>query len=348
MIDQKKIDFIKRIPKTELHIHLEGGTMYPDLAMELAARNGIKLPFHDDASAKSFYEFTSLDQFIVILRTVLETLNTAEDYKTITVRLGEESAQQNIHYHEVFFTYGLVSPRGVRWEDIVKGLAEGRKINKERFGVETRFVAEIDRSIEPEKGIELVKLAHGSREKAGIIAIGLDCQEIGFPPSRHQEAFKLARELGFRIVAHAGEAVGPENVWEAINLLGVERIDHGVRSIEDPTLVSYLAETRIPLTITPVSNVAIKIFPDLTSHPIKKLMDAGVLVTVNSDDPPMFETDATNDLVQVADTFNLSTDEITQIARNGFEATFMNPEEKKVALKKFDEETKKLQVEIFG
>jgi adenosine deaminase len=346
MITPELEEFIERIPKAELHCHLEGA-IQPATLIELAARHGIELPFKDEEGAKKFYEFTSLNQFLDIFALACGTLRTAEDFETITVDLGADAARQNIPYREVFFTYAYHDRRDVPWEAVIEGLAAGRKVNQERYGVEMWFIADIDRTIGPEEGVRLVEMAHASREKAGIIGIGLDSQEIGYPAKRQKPAFDRAAELGFRRVAHAGEDVGPESVWDALESLGVERIDHGVRSLEDDRLIAHLVETQIPLTVCPVSNVALKVFPNMASHPIKRLMDAGVLVTVNSDDPPMFHTDVLNDYVQITDTFGLTADDIEKLARNSFEAAFMDDVAQAQYLDRFKAEVSKLRAEIF-
>ncbi len=339
--------FIQRIPKVELHCHLEGA-IQPATLLKLAARHSIKLPFENEEGANKFYEFTSLNQFLEIFALACSTLQTAADFETITVDLGADSARQNIPYREVFFTYAYHERRKIPWEEVVEGIASGRKINKERYGVEMRFIADIDRTIEPEEGVRLVERANASREKAAIIGIGLDSQEIGFPARRQKPAFDRAGELGLRRVAHAGEDVGPESVWDALDSLHVERIDHGVRSIDDPELVARLARTRVPLTVCPISNVALKVYPNLASHSIKRLMDAGVFVTLNSDDPPMFHTDVLDNYVQVADTFNLNADQVEKLARNSFEGAFMDRAEQADYLARFDTEVSKLRAEIFA
>ena len=339
--------FIERIPKAELHIHLEGGAMYPSTALTLAGRNGMKMPFHDEASAETYYQFSGLDEFIEILRTTVSTLNTAADYQTVTEVIGDAAAKQNIWYHEIFFTWGLVSPRGVTWEAIIEGITEGRRNNRERHGVETRFIAYIDRTQDADKGVQMVELAAACSKEAGIVGVGLDCQERGYPASRHIPGFNRAKELGFHRVAHAGEDAGPESIWDAIENLDVDRIDHGVRAIEDPKLVQLLADRKIPLTTCPVSNIALKVFPDMSSHSLKALMDAGCFVTVNSDDPPMFQTDMTHDLFAVAETFQFGVEEIENLARNSFLATFMKENEKAEYLKRFETEVTALKAELF-
>ncbi len=346
MIAPELRQFIERVPKVELHCHLEG-TIQPATLLTLAARHGVELPFDDEEGAAKFYEFSSLNQFLGIFALACGTLRTAEDFETITLDLGADSARQHIPYREVFFTYAYHDRRNIPWQEVIEGLASGRKAVKERYGVEFWFIADIDRTITPEEGVRLVEMAHGSREEAGIIGIGLDSQEIGYPASRHKPAFERAMELGFHRVAHAGEDVGPESVWDALRSLQVERVDHGVRSIEDPALVKHLAETRVPLTCCPVSNIALKVYPDMKSHPIKQLMDAGVFVTLNSDDPPMFHTDVLDNYIQVADTFGLTADDVELLARNSFRAAFMDEATRAQYLSRFDTEVAALRAELF-
>lgn len=326
---------VQALPKAELHLHVEGGSMYPDLALELAERNGMTLPFHDADSAKDYYAFTSLDQFISILRTTVATLNTAADYHDAILRIGKQQAAANVTYQELFFTPGLRP--SVPLKAIVEGLASGREEARSRYGVETRFIADIDRTLPTAGGVAMVDAVHALRDQAAIIGIGLDCQENGFPPSRHAPAFERAAELGFHRTAHAGEDGPPAYVWEALKLCHVERIDHGVRSIEDPGLVRYLAEKQVPLTVCPISNVLLRVFPDMASHSVKRLMDAGCVVTFNSDDPPMFSCDIRDEFRDVSETFQLTTGEVVRVARAGWESSFLEAEEKARYLGEFDQ-----------
>lgn len=328
---------IQTLPKAELHLHVEGGSMYPELALELAQRNHLTLPFHDAESAKEFYAFTSLDQFISILRTTVATLNTAEDYHDAIVRIGKQQAAANVTYQELFFTPGLRPT--VPLEAIIEGLASGREKARSLYGVETRFIADIDRTLPTAQGIAMVDAIHPHRDRAAIIGIGLDCQENGYPPSRHAPAFARAAELGFRRTAHAGEDGPPAYIWEALNLCHVERIDHGVRAIEDPALVRHLADTQVPLTVCPISNILLRVFPHIEAHSVKQLIDAGCLVTLNSDDPPMFNCDIRDEFKTVAETFQLTSEDIIRIARAGWESSFLEPQEKARYLATFDQAT---------
>ena len=324
-----------KLPKVELHNHLEGGSMYPDLALKFAKRNGITLPFRDETSAKDFYSFTSLDQFIDILRTTVSTLNTAEDYADAAERQGVEAAKQNILYHELFVTYGLVSRRGVAWEAIVEGLEEGIKRNREKHGVHTAFICDLDRTLPEPTALEHVKLAERDREKAGIIGIGLDCQERGYPAIRLKSSFDYAKSTGFRLTAHAGEDGGPASVWDALRC-GVERIEHGVQSYEDPTLMKHLAEHQILLTVCPISNIQLKVFPNMQNHSIPKLVEAGIPICVNSDDPPMFDCQLMDEIIAIEETFGFGEDKLVDMLRNAIKFSFMDTQLKETFLQNFE------------
>ncbi len=347
MLSTELKEFIARLPKAELHCHLEGA-IQPGTLLTLAARHDIALPFSDEAGAAKFYEFTSLNQFLGIFALACSTLKTAADFETITLDLGADAARQGVPYREVFFTYAYHDRRGISWDEVVKGIAAGRAKAKAQYGVDMWFIADIDRTIDPADGVRLAEMAHASRDAAGIIGIGLDSQEIGYPAKRQQPAFQRAAELGLHRVAHAGEDVGPESVWDAIESLGVERIDHGVRSIDDERLLAYLAETQLPLTVCPLSNVALKVYPTLADHPVKRLMDKGVFVTLNSDDPPMFHTDVLDNYNAVAETFDLGAEGVEKLARNSFAGSFMDAEAKAAALAWFDGEAAKLRSELFA
>lgn len=310
--------------------------MYPDLAIKLAERNNLSLPFDDPASAAAFYRFTSLDQFIDILRTTVATLNTAEDYADAVERQGIEASRQNIRYHELFVTYGLVSPRGVAWEAVVEGLIEGQKRNRETHGVSTAFIVDLDRTLPEDIALRHVELAADVKDAAGIVGLGLDCQERGYPAGRLKRCFDAAKSHGLRLTAHAGEDGGAESVWDALDC-GVERIDHGVQSVEDPELMKVLAERQILLTVCPISNIALKVFPSMDKHTLPALVEAGVPVCLNSDDPPMFDCDLMREVEVVDASFSFKQATLIMMLRNAIQHSFQDEESKSVLLSEFDE-----------
>ncbi|KGE05011.1 adenosine deaminase [Pseudohaliea rubra] len=326
---------LQTLPKVELHNHLEGGAMYPDLALRLAARNGITLPFHDAESAAAYYRFSSLDQFIDILRTTVATLNTAEDYADAVERQGIEARRQNIRYHELFVTYGLVSRRGVPWEAVVEGLIEGRRRNAERHGVDTAFIIDLDRTLPGDAALAHVELALAARERAGIVGLGLDCQEAGYPAGRLKHCFAAAAEAGLPLTAHAGEDGGAASIWDALDC-GVARIDHGVQAVEDPSLLAVLAEREILLTVCPLSNVALQVFPSLADHTLPQLLAAGIPLCLNSDDPPMFDSDLLTECEAVEAQFGLGEALLVELLRNAVAHSFQPAPARTQLLADFD------------
>ena len=342
-------EYIKRIPKAELHIHLEG-SISPETALLLADKNKVRLPFTNSTGAKEFFKkkYKDFDEFANVYLTICETLKTAEDFEKVTLDLGADSAKQGIIYREVLFGLSSHEKRGVAWEDIVAGIAAGRVKSKEQYGVEIWFILDISRSIEPDDGVRTVEMAHQVQEKAGIIGIGLHGPgEKEYPAYRHKPAFDRARQLGFNLVAHAGELAGPESVRDTIASLRVDRIDHGVRSIEDEDLVATLVSMQIPLTVCPLCNIALSVYEDLKSHPIKELMDAGVLITVNSDDPPMVRSNLIDNYMQIAECFSLNIDDIEKLVVNGFQAGFISQTKKTGYLKRVKKESASLRAQLF-
>lgn len=338
MSDNKSgfVQFLQGLPKVELHNHLEGGAMYPDLALRLAKRNNMVLPFSDMASAREFYQFTSLDQFIDILRTTVSTLNTAEDYADALERHGIEAAKQNIRYHELFCTFGLVSRRGVAWQALVEGIEEGRKRNKEKHGVDSAIIIDLDRTLAPEVAAEHVALAAKDKHRLGAVALGLDCQERGYRAGRLKYCFEAAKEAGFHLTAHAGEDGGAASVWDALDC-GVERIDHGVQSVEDPALLQELAARQILLTVCPMSNIALKVFPTMAEHTLPQLIEANIPACLNSDDPPMFNCNLNKEIEVVQQTFSFSEEVMIKLVRDGLVHSFQAKADKNQLLKEFDQ-----------
>lgn len=310
--------------------------MYPDLALKLAARNNMTLPFHDAPSAEQYYRFTSLDQFIDILRTTVATLNTAEDYADAVERHGIEAKRQNIRYHELFFTYGLVAPRGVAWEALVEGLIEGRRRNRTLHDVDTAFIVDLDRTLPTDTALQHVELAARVKDDVGIVGLGLDCQERGYPASRLKDSFDAAKAHGLRLTAHAGEDGGAESVWDALNACNVERIDHGVQAAEDPELLALLADRQILLTVCPISNIALNVFPTMSQHTLPILVEAGIPVCLNSDDPPMFDCNLLREFEVVNDAFDFSQDQLIAMLRNALQYSFQNDTAKQALLREFD------------
>ena len=323
MVDNSKIEqFIRRMPKTELHIHLEG-SVRPRTLLELAERHGIVLPAKDEAELQRSYSFRDFDHFIEIYIQVSQCLRTSEDFALITQELGEEAAQQNIRYMEVTVSPGPHVKRGkLTYDEFHQGIMAGAREARARWGVEVRFVVDIVR----DAGVETSWAAARYAAKVvgdGIVGIGLGGIEAGFPPEDYVDMFDYGRAAGLRSTPHAGESVGPMSIWGAIDSLKAERIGHGIRAIDDPLLVDELRERQITLEVCPTSNVCTGVVRSPAEHPIRQLFEAGVPVTVNSDDPPMFGTTLLDEQLLLANKFEFSIADIERINLQGINASFL-------------------------
>ena len=329
--------FIREIPKAELHIHLD--SVPPELLLRFAKRNNVELPFTDVAGAIEWYRFNNLEEFLQKWLVTTSVLLTETDYYEVALELGEDMQRQNIVRREVMFTYAAAHEGRVELDTMMQGLARGRRQVKEELGRDLYFTADIDRTISPERSLKYVEEIAAYKDEVGILGIGLDCQEVGYPAGVHKDAFARARELGFYLSAHCGEeyAAGPEGVWDAINDLDVDRIDHGNQAIRDDELVNHIIERDLPMTVCPLSNVSINIYESIADHPIIALRDRGATVTVNSDDPPFFQKDLIDNYTQLAEAFNLGMEDIIQLARNSFTCSYAADEEKAAYLAGLDD-----------
>ncbi len=338
MIDQKLHRFIECIPKADLHVHLD--SVPPGLLLRLAERNGVELPFKTVEEFNSWYVLKDLEDFMRKYATTTSVLRTEEDYRDVAYEMGMNMKRQNIFRCEAMFTYAAAHEGRVTLDVMLKGLALGRIAVKEDFDVDLYFLADIDRTIGPERSLRYIEDIIPHKDEVGILGVGFDCQETGYPAGPHKPAFELARSNGFLLSAHAGEeyAAGPQAVWEVIESVAPDRIDHGNQALLDDELVTYLAETQIPLTLCPMSNVAIQVYGHVGEHPIMDLKDRGVFVTLNSDDNTMMSS--RNDLVYnytcVTEAFELSTGDIASLARNGFLASYASEIEKERYIAQLD------------
>ncbi len=276
--------FARQMPKVELHIHLEG-SIRPATLLQLARRNGVSLPAQDVEGLRDFYRFRDFDHFVDVYVTITRCLRTPDDYRLIACEFGADCARQNIRYAEVTFTIATnIKYTGLPWQAIVEGLNEGRAQSRAEFGMDWGWVFDISRN-DPGTQERVVEIALAARDE-GVVALGLGGTEADFPPELFERSFERARQAGLPSVPHAGEIAGPESIWAALRLLHADRLGHGVRCIEDGALVEHLRERQIPLEICPTSNIRLGVYPDYTAHPLRRLWDAGLLITVNSDDSP--------------------------------------------------------------
>ena len=320
-------DEFDRIPKVELHCHVEG-TVRPDTVVELARKAGRALPVDDP---RQLYRYDSLDSFLAVFWLVQEVLVGPADWARIAYESLVDAAPHGLRYREMFFTPARHLAAGQDLGEILAGLTEGIEAAEAESGVRCFLVADIDRAFGPAAGLELVEALSDVRHAGAgerVIAVGADSTELGVNLASFAPAFIAARRLGFRRTCHAGEAVGvgPENIRIALDVLGAERIDHGVAITDDPDLVRRAAAERIPLTVCPTSNVAIaNRYATLGEHPLRTLRDAGVLVTINTDDPAMMELDLGEEYRRVAAALGFSAAELAELAIEGIASTFLDP-----------------------
>ena len=314
-------DFIHDMPKVELHVHLEG-SIRPSTLLKLAERNGIALPAQDLKGLREFYRFTDFDHFIQVYFTISGCLKTVRDFSLIAYEFGAEMTRQNIRYAEVTFTpYTNVTNAGLPFDEVLAGLNDGRTRAQADFGVEFRWVLDIVRDT-PDTRHQVAAWAIDAMDR-GAVGLGLGGTKRGRPPEWFTDAYALARDAGLHSVPHAGEVEGPKSVWAAIQVLHAERLGHGVRSIEDPALVDYLREHQIPLEVCPTSNLCLGVYPTYEQHPIRPLWEQGLYITINSDDPPMFNTDLVREYQALADRLDFTVAELEQLSLNALRASFL-------------------------
>ncbi|ACB50098.1 putative adenosine deaminase [Crocosphaera subtropica ATCC 51142] len=316
---------IEQLPKAELHIHIEG-SLEPELMFKLAQRNHQRLSFSSVEEAKQAYQFNDLQSFLNIYYQGANVLYGEEDFYDLTWNYLEKAKKQNICHTEIFFDPQTHTNRGVPFAAIITGITEALKAGKDQLGISSYLILCFLRDLTVESAFETLEQAIKYGEK--IKAIGLDSAEKNNPPSKFKEVFDKARAEGFLTVAHAGEEGSSDYIWQAINLLKVSRIDHGIRCIDDPKLVEYLAEKQIPLTVCPLSNVKLKVFNCLEDHNLKILLDQGLCVTINSDDPAYFGGYLNENFLAISQALRLTEIDLQKMINNSFRASFLNTSEK--------------------
>jgi len=330
-------DFIHALPKVELHIHLEG-SISPERLLMLGRGNRLELPYKTVEEVRAAHVFGNLDEFLGLFGTVCSTLHTSEDFADVVLDIGADARRQNIHYREVMVTFAQHLRRGIPLEAVVAGLSIGRHRCRKQHGVEIAFIADIDRTMSANEACEMVDRLGTFNLEMGIVAIGMDGQEVGIPPATHQRAFQRAVNLGFHTTAHLGWDEEPECIWQAIEALPLDRIDHGLRAVEDASLVEELVRRGIPLTICPLSSLSVEPerYRDLDAHPLRDMWRHGVTVTLNSDDPMMIGKSLLDNYVDVAAAYSLGKADLMRIARNGVHAAFAPAHRKEAWLRHLD------------
>jgi adenosine deaminase len=337
-------EFARRMPKVELHVHLEGG-IRPVTLLQLANRNGIDLPVHGMDGLREFYRFRDFAHFTEVYVTITRCLKTPDDYRLIAYEFGADCARQNVRYAETTFSiYTNAHYADLPWQGILEGLNEGRAQARTELGVDWGWVFDIVRDV-PETQNDVVEIALAAQDD-GVVALGLGGSEKGYPPELFVRSFGRARQGGLRSVPHAGEIAGPESIRSALRLLQADRIGHGVRCVEDPALVAYLREHQVPLEVCPTSNICLGVYPSYEAHPLRQLWNEGLLVTVNSDDPPMFETDLNHEYEILVDHFGFSAAELEQVSLNALSASFLPQADKALLENQFRAELARLRQEL--
>lgn len=315
-------DFIRAMPKVELHVHLEGATR-PETLLKLAQRHGITLPADTVQGLRQWFAFRDFPHFIEIYVQVSECIRTPDDIEMLTREFLQGQAAQNIRYSEVTCTpYTHYQQKGLPFADQLAAINRARAWAEAELGVTMGLVIDIARGVSEEAGLTNADWAIGALGD-GVVAFGLGGPEAGNPPERYASAFKRVREAGLPCVPHAGETVGPESIWSALRVCDAARIGHGVRCLEDPALVAELRDRQIPLEVCPTSNICLRVFDRFENHALPRLLDEGLYVTLNSDDPPMFDTTLTDEYLKSAATFELDVGAIEQLVFNAVRASLL-------------------------
>ena len=317
--------FIRSLPKVELHIHIEG-SLEPELIFELACRNRIELPFADVEAIRQAYQFKDLQSFLDIYYRGADVLRRERDFYDLTWAYMQRAAADNVRHTEIFFDPQAHTERGIAFDTVVAGISSALEAARRELGVSSRLIMCFLRHLSAGAAMETLEQALDHRDR--IVAVGLDSSEAGHPPRKFQNVFDRARSEGFLSVAHAGEEGPPDYIWQALELLAVSRIDHGVRCQEDDRLVRHLRERQVPLTVCPLSNVKLGVFPRLEDHNLKWLLDAGLCVTVNSDDPAYFGGYIGENFLQTQRALGLDREQLTRLSRNAIEASFLDAPDK--------------------
>jgi adenine deaminase len=329
--------FIAGLPKAELHIHIEG-SLEPDLMFALTRRNGVSLPYDSVETLRRAYSFSNLQDFLDLYYQGMSVLRTEQDFYDLACAYLTRVRAQNVRYVEMFFDPQGHTARGIPFAAVIDGLTRAIDESATKLGVRARLIMCFLRHLDEADAERTLDQALAYKQR--IIGVGLDSSEVGHPPSKFKNVFRRARDEGFVLVAHAGEEGPPQYVWEALDILGVDRIDHGNRSLEDDALVARLARERIALTVCPLSNLRLCVVRDLQQHPLRRMLDKGLRVTLNSDDPAYFGGYMSENFQAVQSALNLGSEEVLTIARNGFAASFMPESEKAAALAEFDSATR--------
>ncbi len=326
-------DFIQKLPKAELHLHIEG-SLEPELMFKLAKRNNIKLKYDGVEEIRNAYQFHNLQSFLDIYYEGAGVLQKEEDFYDLTWAYLERCQQDNVRHTEIFFDPQTHTDRNIPFAVSLNGIHAALKDGEKKLGISSHIIMCFLRHLSEEEAFKTLDQALPYQDK--IIGVGLDSSEVGHPPEKFKRVFDKARAAGLRSVAHAGEEGPPEYIWQALDLLKVERIDHGVRCLEDDKLVARLKEEKIPLTVCPYSNVKLRVFDQLKDHNLRRLLEAGLVATINADDPAYFGGYLGENFVGTQKALDLSKEELVTLAKNSFQASFLSDEIKRKFMQEID------------
>ncbi|MGR5178479.1 adenosine deaminase [Vibrio parahaemolyticus] len=317
--------FIQGLPKVELHLHIEG-SLEPELLFKLAQRNGLSIPYNSPEELRKAYEFEDLQSFLDIYYQGANALQTEQDFYDLTWAYLKRCEHDNVMHTEIFFDPQTHTDRGISFGTVINGIDRALKEGEASLGISSQLIMCFLRHLSEQAALETLSQALPYKDK--IIAVGLDSSEKGHPPEKFARVFTEARKAGFLTVAHAGEEGPAQNIYDAIELLGVSRVDHGVRCVESDALVEQLIESQMPLTVCPLSNIKLCVFKSMADHNIVELLRKGVAVTINSDDPAYFGGYMTDNFLAVSQAHKMSKEEIAKFTLNAIDASFIDNEKK--------------------
>lgn len=325
--------YIAGLPKAELHLHIEG-SLEPEQMFEFAQRNKVAIPFDSVEAVRAAYDFSNLQDFLDIYYAGANVLQTEQDFHDMALAYFRRAAADNVRHAEIFFDPQTHTDRGLPFSVAADGLLAGMKATEQELGVSSRLILCFLRHLDEEAAFDTLKQAEPWLDR--IVGVGLDSSEVGHPPSKFQRVFARARDMGLKLCAHAGEEGPPQYVHEALDLLHIDRMDHGNRSMEDEGLIRRLADEQMTLTVCPLSNLKLCVVHDLKDHPVPEMLRRGLHVTLNSDDPAYFGGYVNQNYVELANAVGLTREQVTRIARNSFEGSFLGEADKARHLAEID------------
>ena len=327
------IDLIQKLPKAELHLHIEG-SLEPELMFRLARKNNVEIPYDSVEDVRAAYNFNNLQSFLDIYYAGANVLLTQDDFYDLTWEYILKCVEDNVIHTEIFFDPQTHTERGVAFEAIITGIKEALADAKEKYGITSCIIMCFLRHLSQEAAFETLEQAMAFKDD--IIGVGLDSSELGNPPSKFKEVFQKAKEAGFKLVAHAGEEADFSYIYEALDLLNINRIDHGVQSIKSPELMQRLKDEQMPLTVCPNSNIELRVFDNYKEHNIKALLDYGLNISVNSDDPAYFKGYVNQNFINLYENLPITEEDIITLVKNSFRSAFISDELKEDYLAKVD------------